>query len=53
MRYMGRTISKHENIVLALEERNQEAFEAAMLVHFSSGKYASGAKAEELTFEET
>lgn len=52
MQYMGRTIAKHENIVLALEERNQEAFEAAMLVHFSSGKYAPGAKSDDLTFEE-
>ncbi len=40
MLYMGKTIQKHENIVRALEERNQEAFEAAMLAHFSSGKYA-------------
>lgn len=53
MPYMGRTIAKHENIVLALEERNQEAFEAAMLVHFSSGKYASVARAEDLTYEES
>lgn len=52
MRHMGRTIAKHENIVLALEERNQEAFEAAMLVHFSSGKYAASAKDKDLTFEE-
>ena len=53
MQYMGLTIAKHENIVLALEERNQEAFEAAMLVHFSSGKYAPGTKSKDLTFEET
>lgn len=52
MRHMGRTIAKHENIVLALEEGNQEAFEAAMLMHFSSGKYAVGAKDNDLTFEE-
>lgn len=52
MRHMGKTITKHENIVLALEERNPEAFEAAMLTHFSSGKYASGIKDSELTFEE-
>ncbi|MEG0269123.1 MAG: GntR family transcriptional regulator [Clostridia bacterium] len=32
---------KHENIVTALEERNQDAFEAAMLTHFSSGKYST------------
>ena len=49
---MGRTVAKHENIVLALEQRNQEAFEAAMLVHFSSGKYAAGIKDNDLTFEE-
>lgn len=52
MQHMGRTIAKHENIVLALEQRNQEAFEAAMLVHFSSGKYAVGIKDNDLTFEE-
>src|SRR5699024_8486183 len=52
MQHMGRTIAKHENIVLALEQRNQEAFEAAMLVHFSSGKYAAGIKDNDLTFEE-
>lgn len=54
MQYLGqsKTITKHENIVLALEQRNQEAFEAAMMVHFSSGKYAVGVKDSELTFEE-
>ena len=52
MQHMGRTIAKHENIVLAPEQRNQEAFEAAMLVHFSSGKYAVGIKDNDLTFEE-
>lgn len=52
MQHMGRTVAKHENIVLALEQRNQEAFEAAMLVHFSSGKYAVGIKDNDLTFEE-
>ena len=39
MRNMGKTIQKHEDIVLALEEGNKEAFQAAMLAHFSSGKY--------------
>lgn len=52
MQHLGRTIAKHENIVLALEQRNQEAFEAAMMVHFSSGKYATGTKDNDLTFEE-
>ncbi len=42
MRHMGNTIAKHEAIVRALEDGNQEAFEAAMLSHFSSGKYAVG-----------
>lgn len=48
----SKTIARHENIVLALEQRNQEAFEAAMMVHFSSGKYAVGVKDSELTFED-
>lgn len=52
MQHMGHTIAKHENIVLALEERNPEAFEAAMLVHFSSGKYAASARSKDMTFEE-
>lgn len=51
MLHMGMTIGKHENIVRALETRNQEAFEAAMLAHFSSGKYATGDRSS-LTFEE-
>lgn len=52
MQHMGPTVAKHENILLALEARNQEAFEAAMLMHFSSGKYASGIRDDDLTFEE-
>lgn len=52
MRHIGQTVAKHKNIVQALEDRNQEAFEAAMLMHFSSGKYALGAKDDDLTFEE-
>lgn len=50
MLYMGKTIAKHENIVRALEERNPEAFEAAMLSHFSSGKYAVNTK--DISFDE-
>ncbi len=38
-KHLDDTIVKHENIVRALEVRNQEAFEAAMLAHFASGKY--------------
>lgn len=52
MQHMGPTVAKHENILLALEARNQEAFEAAMLMHFSSGKYAVGIRDDDLTFEE-
>ncbi len=36
------TIVKHENIVRALRARNEEAFQAAMLAHFASGKYLRG-----------
>ena len=39
-KHLDETIVKHENIVRALEARNQEAFEAAMLAHFASGKYS-------------
>ena len=39
MRNMGKTIQRHEDIVTALEDGNKEAFQAAMLAHFSSGKY--------------
>lgn len=49
-KYLDDTIVKHENIVLALEHHNLEAFEAAMLAHFSSGKYAS--TTSNITFEE-
>ena len=38
-KYLDDTIIKHENIVRALEAGNDEAFEAAMLAHFASGKY--------------
>ncbi|NLA66609.1 MAG: FadR family transcriptional regulator [Leucobacter sp.] len=40
VKHLDETISKHENIVKALEARNGEAFEAAMLAHFASGKYS-------------
>lgn len=33
------TLIKHENIVRSLESGNEEAFEAAMMAHFASGKY--------------
>ena len=33
------TVIKHENIVRSLESGNGEAFEAAMMAHFASGKY--------------
>lgn len=39
-KHLDGTIVKHENIVIALEAHNQEAFEAAMLSHFASGKYS-------------
>ncbi|MDI9520367.1 MAG: FadR/GntR family transcriptional regulator [Bacillota bacterium] len=35
------TVLKHENIIRALENGNEEAFEAAMMAHFASGKYRS------------
>lgn len=38
--HLDETIIKHENIVRALEARNQEAFVAAMMAHFASGKYS-------------
>ena len=40
-KHLDDTIVRHENIVHALEARNEEAFEAAMLMHFSSGKYSN------------
>ncbi|NLF28181.1 MAG: FadR family transcriptional regulator [Clostridiales bacterium] len=43
MQFKGTTTTDHENILRALEEHNEEAFVAAMLAHFSSGKYAPGA----------
>lgn len=41
IKYLAETIIKHENIVKALEVRNPEAFEAAMLAHFAAGKYSN------------
>ncbi len=42
-KHMDDSIIKHENIVRALENRNFEAFEAAMMAHFASGKYSNSA----------
>lgn len=42
-KHMDDSIIKHENIVRALENRNFEAFEAAMMTHFASGKYSNAA----------
>lgn len=42
-KHLDESIKKHENIVLALENRNSEAFEAAMMAHFASGKYSNSA----------
>lgn len=38
-KHLDDTIHKHENIVRALEVGSYEAFEAALLSHFASGKY--------------
>ena len=46
-KHLDDTITKHENIVRALEMQNEEAFIAAMMAHFASGKYFKA-----LTFEE-
>lgn len=40
-KHLGNTIAKHENIVLALENHDYEAFSKAMEAHFASGKYSS------------
>ena len=48
LKHLAGTIVKHENIVLALEAGNEEAFEAAMMAHFASGKY----KPQAASFEE-
>lgn len=41
VKHLADTIVKHENIIKALEVRNPEAFEAAMLAHFASSKYSN------------
>lgn len=46
-KYLDDTVIKHEKIVHALEAHNEEAFVAAMLTHFSSGKYTSQDSFEE------
>ncbi len=46
-KHLDETIIKHENIVRALEAQNEEAFIAAMMAHFASGKYSKA-----LSFEE-
>ena len=40
LKHMGNTIGKHEEIVLALEQHDYEAFAKAMVKHFASGKYS-------------
>lgn len=47
LKHLDDTIAKHENIVRALEMHNEEAFIAAMMAHFASGKYFKA-----ITFEE-
>lgn len=42
MQFKSAIIVEHESIVHALEAHNEEAFYAAMYVHFSSGKYSPG-----------
>ncbi len=47
-KHLDETIIKHENIVRALEAGNEEAFEAAMMAHFASGKYSFNGNFEEI-----
>jgi len=47
-KHLDETIIKHENIVRALEAGNEEAFEAAMMAHFASGKYSPKGNFEEV-----
>ena len=47
-KHLEETIIKHENIVRALEAGNEEAFEAAMMAHFASGKYSRKGNFEEI-----
>lgn len=46
-KHLDETITKHENIVRALEAHNEEAFQAAMMAHFASGKYMGKPSFEE------
>lgn len=41
-KFLSASVTKHENIVLALEAHNREAFIAAMIAHFASHKYLVG-----------
>lgn len=47
IKYLSGTISKHENIVLALEKHDYKAFSQAMIKHFASGKYLDADTFEE------
>lgn len=47
LKHLDESITKHENIVKALEARNEEAFIAAMMAHFASGKYSKAISFEE------
>jgi len=40
-KHLDNTISKHEAIVVALEQHDYEAFAKAMEAHFASGKYSN------------
>jgi DNA-binding FadR family transcriptional regulator len=46
--HIAPTIPRHEDIVKALEAGNAEAFYAAMLTHFTTGKYAPGMTFDDL-----
>lgn len=46
-KHLDDSITKHENIVRALESQNEEAFIAAMMAHFASGKYSKAISFEE------
>ena len=46
-KHLDDTVIKHENIVRALEAGNEEAFQAAMMAHFASGKYFKQARSFE------
>lgn len=42
VKFLSASLTKHENIVLALEAHNRDAFVAAMIAHFASHKYLVG-----------